>query len=94
MGRLIVNGDIVLDGSAPRYQREKEAKQKLECIESILEENEIDGVNGLIDFIKDYYEVLTLVANKTLQLHAYKSFLKEKGLLEECEKYTKNILMI
>ena len=37
MEKLIKNGDIILDGTLPRYQKEKQAFEKLEYIEGFRE---------------------------------------------------------
>ncbi len=39
--RLIKNGDIILDGTLPRYAKEKQAFEKLEYIEEVLEKHNI-----------------------------------------------------
>lgn len=39
--RLIKNSDIVLDGTLPRYAKEKQAFKKLETIENILEKHNV-----------------------------------------------------
>ena len=44
MERLIKNGDVILDGTLTRYQKEKQAFEKLEKLEDIEEELEIDLV--------------------------------------------------
>ena len=42
MKRLIKDGDVILDGTGPRYVKEKEAFEKLEKYENIEEELGID----------------------------------------------------
>ena len=55
--RLINNGDIILDGTLPRYQKEKQAFEKLEYIEGVLEKHNIP------------YEMLDEVLEAVVVLH-------------------------
>ena len=41
MNRLIKDGDIILDGTAPRYEKEAQAFKKLEFIEGVLEKHNV-----------------------------------------------------
>lgn len=55
--RLIKNGDIILDGTLPRYAKEKQAFEKLEHIEGVLEKHNIP------------YEMLDKVLEAVVVLH-------------------------
>lgn len=51
MERLIKNGDIILDGTLPRYAKEKQAFEKLEYIEGVLEKHNIpyEKLDGVLE---------------------------------------------
>lgn len=53
--RLIKNGDIVLDGTSPRYTKEKQAFKKLETIENILEKHNVsyEELDSVLSRIKE-----------------------------------------
>lgn len=53
--RLIKNGDIVLDGTLPRYIKEKQAFKKLEAIENILEKHSVsyEELDSVLSRIKE-----------------------------------------
>lgn len=57
MKKLIKNGDVILDGTSPRYAKEKEAFRKLEIIECVLEKHNI------------LYEMLDDVLKSVVVLH-------------------------
>lgn len=52
--RLIKNGDIILDGTLPRYEKEAQAFKKLEIIENLIEEFEIKGLFELRRALRRY----------------------------------------
>ena len=52
MKSLIKNGDITLDGTAPRYIKEQEAFLKLEVIEGILEKYGIEDLRVLDEILQ------------------------------------------
>lgn len=56
MKRLIKNGDVILDGTLTRYQKEKQAFEKLEKLEDIEEKLGIDLITlfKLIDALYVY----------------------------------------
>lgn len=56
MERLIKNGDVILDGTLTRYQKEKQAFEKLEKLEDIEEKFGIDLITlfKLIDVVYVY----------------------------------------
>ena len=59
--KLIKDGDIILDGTAPRYAKEQEAFQKLEKLERIIELcNLIDDKRDVKIHNKKYYPCYTL----------------------------------
>lgn len=51
MEKLIKNGDIILDGTLPRYAKEKQAFEKLEYIEGVLEKHNIpyEKLDGVLE---------------------------------------------
>ena len=63
MKRLIVNGNIVLDGTAPKFKKEQEAFEKLEIIEELLERYEIKNLTELKLVLLTYYQVLKIKEN-------------------------------
>ena len=58
MKRLIKNGDIILDGTLTRLEKEKQAFTKLEYIEEVLEKHNVpyemlDNVLGAVVVLRD-----------------------------------------
>ena len=53
--RLIKNGDIILNGTLPRYAKEKQAFKKLETIENILEKHNVsyEELDSVLSRIKE-----------------------------------------
>jgi len=47
MERLIRDGDIILDGTATRYEKEKQAFAKLEEIETLMAKYHIESLKAL-----------------------------------------------
>lgn len=60
MERLIKDGDIILNGTQTREEAEKEAFQKLEDIEELLEDYEIDSYKELAKVLFIYWQARTL----------------------------------
>ncbi len=58
MERLIENDDIILDGTAPRYQKEKEAFHLLGLFEDLLERHELNSIDELEEVLNSYNENL------------------------------------
>ena len=58
MKRLIKNDDIILDGTAPRYQKEKEAFHLLSLFEDLLERHELKSIDELEEVLNSYDENL------------------------------------
>ena len=66
MKRLIVNGNIVLDGTKPKYKKEQEAFEKLEIIEELLERYEIQNLVELKLVLLTYCQTLKIKENSEI----------------------------
>ena len=55
MKRLIKDGNIILDGTAPEYIKEQEAFKKLEIIEQIMFIHKIDNLSELDNACYEYH---------------------------------------
>ena len=60
MNRLIKDKDIILDGTAPRFQKEMDAFEKLESIEELLEIYEIKDLVELHKILQLYWDTCHL----------------------------------
>ena len=72
MNKLIKNGDVVLDGTLTRHEKEKQAFIKLGFIEELMEQHDIQDL-GELDLALSMYHVFFKVC--------------EKRIKEEHEKY-------
>ena len=64
MKRLIKDDDIILDGTAPRYEKEKQAFHLLSLFEDLLERHELDSIEELEDVLNSYDEnMIYLIQN-------------------------------
>ena len=60
MGKLIKDGDIILNGTQTRQQAEKQAFKKLEDIEELMECWEVDSLVELNKILNLYWQTRTL----------------------------------
>lgn len=92
MERLIKNNDIILDGTATRDEKEKEAFKKLGELENIMHHYGIVDLIELVNVLNAFNKSCQDLANLLGVISALQSFIEIKGLTKESKKYVATFL--
>ena len=92
MNRLIKDGDIILDGTLSRNDKTKQAFIKLENVERIMEEHELENVAELEVMLDDFDSLCEDVVSLTALTTAMRSYIISIGKLQESQRFVKEFL--